>query len=145
VADSSETLAKSVAQTLEDLCFHFAEPCDVSLRRDLAFARVAIDGHWSGELVLGVAPELLGQLTESILGEDALGADDAPLALLEIANVVCGNALPLVESTDAEFSLSAPAACGAERFDRATRPPLAEAFLDGGSVMVRLFRDSSSQ
>jgi CheY-specific phosphatase CheX len=141
--NANSVLSSVVVRTLDELCFHCAEP-DPGWPADTAeaaYARVGIKGHWRGELVIGLAPGLLGELTESLLGEDALTKEDSNQALLEIANVVCGNALPEIESKDVVFALSSPAPCDEAKFKRASLAPIAEASFDGGNIVVRLFRE----
>jgi hypothetical protein len=89
--------------------------------------------------VIGVARPLLKEFTENLLGEEGVSQQDCEHALLEIANVVCGNVLPELASIDAEFRLESPELCQAACFDRHD-PPLAETFIDHGAIMVRLFR-----
>ena len=144
--DANSVLSAVVVRTLDELCFHCAEP-DAELPADAtaaAYARVAIKGHWRGEMVIGLAPGLLSELTESLLGEDALTTEDGNQALLEIANVVCGNALPELESKEVVFALSSPAPCGSAEFQRGSVAPVAEASFDGGNIVVRVFREPAT-
>ncbi len=139
----NEALQAGLVRTLSELCFHFGDPAETSADRSSPYARVRLDGAWSGEFVIGIAPPLLQEFTENILGEESVSGEDCTNALLEIANVVCGNVLPELASSDDEFHLASPTLCSAERFDRPGEAPLAEAFMDEGAIMVRLFRDQA--
>lgn len=140
---SDEKLAAAVARTLEELCFYCAEagPMPTDPIEGASFARVRFAGHWDGELVIGVDNALLREFAEGLLGEDAATEDDVASALLEIANVVCGNALPDVESSAVVFALRSPALCGRDTFGSEGLAHMAQASLDHGHVVVRLFRD----
>lgn len=136
-------LAAAVARTLEELCFYCAEagPMPTDPIDGASFARVRFAGHWDGELVIGVDDALLKEFAEGLLGEDSASEDDISSALLEIANVVCGNALPDVESSEVVFALRSPALCARDTFGAEGHAQVAQASLDGGHVVVRLFRD----
>ncbi len=136
-------LSAAVARTLEELCFYCAESGVMPAEpiEGASFARVRFAGHWDGELVIGVDNALLREFAEGLLGEDAASEDDIASALMEIANVVCGNALPDVESSAVVFALGSPALCGRDTFGSEGLARVAQASLDRGHVVVRLFRD----
>jgi len=79
-----------------------------------AGARVDFDGPWAGCVVLRVSDDVLDAAAANMMGRDAPPAE--PLrrdALGEMANVLCGNLLPLVAGRRALFRLEAPRWLGA--------------------------------
>jgi hypothetical protein len=83
-----------------------------------AGARVHFDGPWSGSVVLRVSDDVLDAAAANMLGHDAPPAE--PLrrdALGELANVLCGNLLPMVAGPKAVFQLRSPRWLGADADD----------------------------
>lgn len=75
---------------------------------DVAVA-VSFNGPLSGRFVLRATSEILPGITENMLGTGGV----FPLtvqrdALGELANVICGNLLPMIGGAEAVFVLSAP-------------------------------------
>ena len=87
---------------------------------------VGFVGPSSGSLVVAVSEDVAVALAANMLGlePDAVRADPAlPCdALGELANVVCGNVLPLVAGREAVFHLAAPAACAVPAVDASGTP-----------------------
>ena len=84
-----------------------------------AAVSVAFDGAHAGCLTLRVSDDVFRALAENMLGLD--GPDAEPWrwdALGEMANVICGNALPYILGTHAYLTL-APPARGAPPLSRA--------------------------
>jgi chemotaxis protein CheY-P-specific phosphatase CheC len=72
-------------------------------------AIVSFNGPFSGCLLLSLSSEILPQLSANMLGEQ--GSSVASLeqdALCEVANVICGNALPAIYGFEPIFHLDAP-------------------------------------
>ena len=70
---------------------------------------VSFNGPISGRLVLRASSEILPGVAENMLG--ANGEYSAAMqrdALGELANVICGNVLPMIGGAEAVFVLSAP-------------------------------------
>lgn len=70
---------------------------------------VSFNGPLSGRLVLRATSEILPGIAENMLGAD--GAYPLSVqrdALGELANVICGNLLPMIGGGEAVFVLSAP-------------------------------------
>ena len=89
-----------------------AAPADAS--RPPCGVRVDFDGPWGGSVVLRVDEAVLDAAAANMLGIAA--APDAPArrdALGELANVVCGNVLPVIAGRAAVFALQAPRWIGA--------------------------------
>lgn len=106
-------LSQTTAATFEDLALLFpesvptpeqgAEPLDVAVSVDFR-------GPMTGRLVLRASECVLPAIAANMLGEDE--SRQAPLqrdALGELANVICGNVLPMVAGAEAVFHLAAPA------------------------------------
>jgi CheY-specific phosphatase CheX len=114
-------LLTAALSTFESLAMLWAEPCVPSAgppprhAPTLAHAvRVAFTGPTTGALVLAVSDDVATALAASMLGLDADAVQaDVRLrqdALGEVANVICGNVLPLVAGRAAVFHLGAPEA-----------------------------------
>ncbi len=108
----AQSLSQTTAATFEDLALLFPEqepnaeqeaaPLDVTVSVDFR-------GPFTGRLVLSASAIVLPAIASNMLGEaqsrkpqlqrDALG---------ELANVICGNVLPLIAGAEAVFNLSAP-------------------------------------
>ena len=70
---------------------------------------VSFNGPLSGRLVLRASSEILPGIAENMLGADAeYPAAIQRDALGELANVICGNLLPMMGGAEAVFVLSAP-------------------------------------
>jgi len=72
-------------------------------------AAVNFKGPFSGCLIVSVNPDMLSQLSANMLGDEeqsntAMERD----SLGEIANVICGNALPAIYGFEPVFHLDAP-------------------------------------
>jgi len=77
-------------------------------------------GPFSGRLILAVSGGILPGIVANMLGEDeAASAGSQSDALGELANVICGNVLPLVAGDRLTFDLASP-----RLFDSATLPAL---------------------
>jgi CheY-specific phosphatase CheX len=105
-------LWQATAQTFEELALLFpdAQLTDRQSRAPLVVtAVVEFTGPMRGRLALRVSAEVLPAAAANMLGEDA--ARETPLqrdAIGELANVICGNVLPVIGGADAVFLLSAP-------------------------------------
>lgn len=110
-------LAAVMVETLEKLAFLFATPADEAGMEDrdgggpMQAVRVAFTGPFRGEVELGLSPPVLDELTANMLGSeegDPPSTEERHDALKELANVVCGNLLPVIGGSEAEFSIAAP-------------------------------------
>ncbi|HXB98691.1 MAG TPA: response regulator [bacterium] len=100
-------LRDSAADAMEKLCFILpsGEPREPApLTRAM---QVRFNGRYSGRLVLSVDARLYTALAANMLGEADLGDRQRSDALGEMANVVCGNLLPLL-GWNGEFKLGPP-------------------------------------
>ncbi len=76
---------------------------------DSVSAMVSFKGPFSGYLLVSLSPEMLSLLSANMLGEE--GRSNKTLeqdSLREIANVICGNALPAIYGFEPVFHLDAP-------------------------------------
>ncbi len=109
---TEQLLRQATISTFENLAFLFLE-VDGAMAADEAplDAAVAVDFHgpMRGRLVLRTSSNLLPVIASNMMGEDE--AQHMPMqrdALGEIANVVCGNLLPMLVGVEAVFRLDAP-------------------------------------
>lgn len=105
-------LQQATASTFEELAFLFLETECTEEQADApldAIVTVNFHGPARGRLTLSVSSALLPSIAANMLGEEQ--SRFVPLqrdALGEMANVVCGNLLPLAAGAEAEFRLDAP-------------------------------------
>lgn len=134
-AETFESLALMFLMTEEDACV--LDPDDVTI------AQVDFTGPFNGSLVLSITEELLPELTANMLGHP--GEHEAPVehqedALKELANVICGNILPVVAGREAVFNVCGPQISkGDEEVSIREGHALAAStqfFIDGGVVDV---------
>ncbi len=109
---TEQLLRQATVSTFEDLAFLFPEEeCVVSEDEAPLDAVVAVEFHgpMRGRLVIRASSSLLPAIASNMMGEDE--SQHMPMqrdALGEIANVVCGNLLPMLAGSDAVFRLDAP-------------------------------------
>src|SRR5688572_10158237 len=107
-----QCLSQTLAATFEDLaliCPDFTlsdkqseAPVDVAMA-------VSFSGPLNGRLVLKATSHILPGIAENMLGSDNVDGNAVERdALGELANVMCGNLLPLIGGATAVFVLSAP-------------------------------------
>lgn len=108
----TDALTQAASLTFEELGFLFPTCEVVSPNTNANFNNSVIvnfhgDNH--GKMVLNVSPELLPIIAENILGDDETHSKDIQLdALGEVANVICGNILPLVFGKSSVIRMDAP-------------------------------------
>jgi len=105
-------LSRALTATFEELAL-ICPDTKLSAAQSEAVVDVAVtvsfNGPISGRLVLRASSEILPCITENMLGAD--GAYPLTVqrdALGELANVICGNLLPMIGGAEAVFVLSAP-------------------------------------
>ncbi|MEO6444254.1 MAG: chemotaxis protein CheX [Gemmatimonadaceae bacterium] len=107
-------LAEAAVETFERLAYCFAEPGPlgpVSVREVDGVVMVSFRGPVSGGVALQLSGGILASLTENMLGSEHVpSAQQQRDALGEVANVICGNALPRIAGTTAVFALGVPTA-----------------------------------
>jgi CheY-specific phosphatase CheX len=138
-------LYSTAARTFEDLAFMFPEPGTDSTGDGPIGAGVcvAFRGPVCGRLELRVSEALLPAIASSMLGED----DDLPRsqqidALGEIANVVCGNVLPVITDATKVFHLDGPRVLRDEELpnvEQGSAAAFVHMHLDQGSADLHLY------
>ena len=108
-----QALYRAATLTFEELGFLFAAPELVDEQKDLTTEEItAVNFRGSsvaGNLVLKTNTDLLSVLAANMLGDDEpLAKEMQRDALGEIANVICGNALPEIFGKQEVFRLDAP-------------------------------------
>lgn len=111
-SDLQQALIAAASSTFEQLGFVFA---DLELSDEQraapveAVAKVSFRGPMSGIVELRLAGGILQEIACNMLGNfDDLDPETLRDAAGELANVVCGNALPAIGGTEAVFDLGAP-------------------------------------
>lgn len=137
-------LAEVTSDTLEKLAFLFATPMDAPPALDetqLTTVRVEFGGAFAGGVELSLSGPALDELAVNMLGADD-GESIAPEARLdalkELANVVCGNLLPILGGGEAVFNIQAPVVVPADRPAWARCAASCGLALDQGICRVRL-------
>jgi len=138
------TLAEAAEQTFENLAFMFSMPEEEPPK---AAARARFAGPRRGVLCVIIEQAMLPALAANMLGADD-GAPPAPEqqadAFRELANVICGNLLPLIAGADAEFRIEAPEVFLDGHFPDEPPEPLAAravVHLDTGAAELELYMD----
>ena len=142
-----EVLLEAAATAFEGLAFAFLFPdpevaaaCDTPAD---AVAAVRFAGPYSGTLRVRIGGGVLPGLAANMLGEDEPPAE--PLqqdALAELANVICGTALPTLAGDREVFRLEAPTVCADFPGDLSTALLSARMAVDEGWAEVLFFFDS---
>jgi len=107
-----QALYQASISTFEDLGLMFPiENADGSASMDGECSSVGVrfHGSFSGEIVLEVEDQILPAIASNMLGED--GPVEPQMmqdALGEMANVICGNALPAIAGKTEVFRLESP-------------------------------------
>jgi CheY-specific phosphatase CheX len=140
-------LAEVATRTLEEMCFFFAMPLLSDEQRDAsadAAMTVRFRGPMSGQLVVRLCGGVLPMLASNMLGD----ADGSPTmqrdALGEVANVICGNLLPIIGGASDEYVLES--AQPTVVLDRGGVTPVASVKLgleDSGRADLFLFLDAA--
>jgi CheY-specific phosphatase CheX len=137
-----QALYQAAILTFEELGFMFPlENADQTAIDAAGSVRVEVGfaGTISGRIVLEVEDEILPVIASNMLGlEEPLERELQYDVLGELANVICGNALPAIAGRQEIFKLQPPALLGgAKTADR----PSAEAHLelDEGRACVTLY------
>ena len=108
-----ELLAGVAEEIFEELAFMLImfEDEAVGIEGEARTASVAFAGAFQGRLVVSVSEQMLGELARNMLGLDEQAdpsLDRQQDALKELANVICGNLLPGIAGSEAEFDVGSP-------------------------------------
>ena len=96
--DAPEFLGQALADVLGNMCFAFPQSAGCGPVTHSIATQISFHGDINGELRLGVDETLAKRLAADFLGveSDAVTGEQARAFSLELANVVCGNALGAV-------------------------------------------------
>ncbi len=105
-------LFRAGVMTFEELGFllpELAEDEQQEASIDGIAAQVCFSGPLEGRLLVKMSGELLAVMTVNMLGEEGIPSmQQQHDALGEVANVICGNALPLIAGAKEVFRIGAP-------------------------------------
>lgn len=148
---ATTSLFQAATATFESLALLFPELGSVEGAEFLPLAAtvsVVYRGAGEGRVVVGVTAGVLPALAQNMLGAVAIPDSQVQRdALGELANVVAGNVLPLVNGATAVYRLDAPAEAGDAPFDvRDGERRLAFTLLqmDEGDALLALFSHSAA-
>lgn len=110
-SSAEKILYRKAALIFEELGFLMPRSDNAEISHtDRVSAAIYFKGPFSGCLIVSVAPEMLSHLAANMLGDEAQANEIMERdSLGEIANVICGNALPAIYGFDPVFHLDAPA------------------------------------
>ena len=137
-----QALYQASTVTFEEFSFIFPAERDADSEvsaKDCLNIAIDFAGPLNGKFVLRIEREVLPAVAANMLGEDAPFGEEILCDVAgEIANVICGNALPAIGGKDAVFNLSAPQQIAPADF---SEKPSAEAKLEmeEGRADVLLF------
>ena len=143
---ATTSLFQAATSTFESLALLFPEQQSADGAEFIpleAAVSVTYHGAGTGRVVVGVTSGVLPALAENMLGSAA--APDQQLqrdALGEVANVVTGNVLPLINGATAVFRLDAPVAAGETPFRvqaGETQLAFTRLQMDEGEAIIALF------
>jgi chemotaxis protein CheY-P-specific phosphatase CheC len=148
----SGILTEVVIDTLEKLAFLFAAPLEGPAPEEtqkLATVRVRFSGPICGGVQLRLSQPVLAELAGNMLGAadgSTLSGDEQQDALRELINVICGNLLPRIGDSTAEFSIQTPfipAAGASAAGEFAPVAAVSHLSVEGGICLVALQLDGS--
>jgi chemotaxis protein CheY-P-specific phosphatase CheC len=109
-SSAEKILYRKAALIFEELGFLMPRSDNSELSTDDCInAMITFKGPFSGCLVLSLSSEMLALLSSNMLGDE--GRSNTAMeqdSLGEIANVICGNALPAIYGFEPVFHLEAP-------------------------------------
>ena len=111
MTDRGSALAGAATHTLESMCFFFVST-DLTDEQTAADTDAAIEVHFrgplSGRLVVRFAGGALPVLAANMLGDTEGTPTMQRDALGELANVICGNLLPMLDGSEAVYAIGSP-------------------------------------
>ena len=143
-------LSQTLAATFEDLALICPDLTLSDKQReapvDVAMS-VVFSGPLNGRLVLKASSGILPAIAENMLGSDNVDGHAVERdALGELANVMCGNLMPLIGGAQSVFVLSAPveysAATDSQRFSPSAR---ASVGIENGRAVAQLLLSDDSR
>jgi CheY-specific phosphatase CheX len=137
-------LARAVRDVFENLCFMLPAPRAASIpaapgRPSRVVLAVDFSGAACGSLHLTLPDSMIASVASAMLGDDGrLELAEQYDAVCELANIVCGNVLPLIAGERAVFDLASPRVIATtdtdwgERFEAWARVQLDEGLVCAG-------------
>ena len=113
--EHAESIEQVVTEVLEHLAFVFADPAEAdelpAALTDGIAVRIGIHGAGTGTLTIVSGYQVCAELAGNLTGEDADDIDpqSAAYALMELANVLCGQLLTHIAGVEPVFDLEPPA------------------------------------
>lgn len=107
----TDALYQAAGLTFEELGFLFPirENSSNAVKNFSNSVTINFHGDCNGKIILNVSPELLPIIAENILGDDEAPSQEMQIdALGEVANVICGNALPMIFGKTSIIRLDPP-------------------------------------
>ncbi len=135
--DLDQLLTRVAEDTFSAMTFLLPEEAPTEASGPWRQAAVEFAGPFSGRLTLRVADAMVPELAVNMLGLESGPATPVQErdTLAELANVICGNLLPLVATPQDVFNVGAPRVTPPEApLDPPSEPPAASAqlsFLEG--------------
>lgn len=140
-----KVMHQSAARIFEEICFMFEAPeLEEEQTEAKVEAAVSVDFHGpvEGSIIIKVYEGMLSAIAANMLGEEDTSKQQQLDALGEIANVICGNALPLIAGSKEVFHVDAPQIIEvSDLSDKSRKDPVAEAqvVLDQGKADLMLY------
>ena len=134
----SNHLLSATIQTFEEMCFLEGTPSELPASRMSVQASVRFRGPFCGHLTVQIPAEVLLEAARNMLGDDGSESTSNDVAC-EIANVICGNVLPLMATPAAVFVIEAPQAAA---FSEVIEGEIAHVVVGGSIASVCLCVDA---
>ena len=119
----TDALYQAAGLTFEELGFLFPirENSSNAVKNFSNSVTINFHGDCNGKIILNVSPELLPIIAENILGDDEMPSEEMQIdALGEVANVICGNALPMIFGKTSVIRLDPPEHSGFSQMNGST-------------------------
>ncbi len=149
-SSAEKILYRKAALIFEELGFLMPRPDGGGLSQNGSTnAVVCFKGPFSGYLLVSLSTEILSQLSSNMLGDEETSNEVLQQdSLREIANVICGNALPAIYGFEPIFHLDAPTICDNDfspnRGTPYTQAAQVRLSFDIGTAEISLFVESSA-
>lgn len=106
-------------------------------------ASVSFEGAARGEMIISASPGLYEAIVENMLGVDDTTTEEKDAALCEIANIICGNIVPLFANNGLICKINPPAIvqngeASKEKFKNFLNEDVT-LFLDEGIAKISIF------
>lgn len=150
VAMHENKIREITYKTFEITCYMFPldeweieEQGKIELGEDSISALVGFDGAAKGAMIIRVSPVLLDAIAENMLGLDKADTKQKQGALCEIANIICGNTVPVFAKDEKICYIHPPRIITdfhnpGEEFEQMQKEHL-QVFLDEGVVELTIF------